>query len=51
MKKINVSFSSEKDKKDFVLQCEEDFEKRLLSISNKVIESGARSMPQKEALP
>ncbi|MBQ9703980.1 MAG: Flp pilus assembly complex ATPase component TadA [Clostridia bacterium] len=42
MKRINVSFSSEKDKKDFVLQCEEDFVMRLLSISDKVIKSRAR---------
>jgi uridine kinase len=42
MKKINISFSSEKDKENFVLQCENDFEKRLMSVSDKVIGSGAR---------
>ena len=42
MKRINISFSSEKDKENFVLQCENDFEKRLMSVSGKVIGSGAR---------
>ena len=42
MKKINISFSSEKDKENFVLQCENDLEKRLMSVSDKVIGSGAR---------
>ena len=42
MKRINISFSSEKDKENFVLQCENDFEKRLMSVSDKVIGSGAR---------
>ena len=41
MKRINILFSSEKDKENFVLQCEEEFEKRLLSISEKVVKSGA----------
>ena len=42
MKKINISFSSEKDKERFVLQCEREFEERLMSVSDKVIGSQAK---------
>ena len=42
MKKINISFSSEKDKERFVLQCEREFEEKLMSVSDKVIESQAK---------
>ena len=41
MKQVNSAFSSEQDKKSFVLQCEERFGKRLLSVTEKVMESGA----------
>ena len=44
MKTINISFSSEKDKRDFVLRCEAEFEERLRTVSGKVIGSGAKTL-------
>lgn len=41
MKKINISFSSEKEKENFVLECEKNFHKRLRDVSEKVVGSGA----------
>ena len=41
MKKINISFSSEKDKENFVLECEREFHERLKAVSKRVVGSGA----------
>ena len=41
MKKINISFSSEKDKENFVLECERDFHRKLKDVSSRVVKSGA----------
>ena len=41
MKKINISFSSEKDKENFVLECEKEFHERLRTVSKRVVSSGA----------
>ena len=40
MKTLNVSFSCEQDKIDFVLKCEKEFNERLSSASKKAISSG-----------
>lgn len=39
MKSINISFSCEKDKIEFVNRCERDFEERLASATKNVIDS------------
>ena len=44
MRTLNISFSSEKDKKEFVKECENDFEKRLSDASERVIKSGKRNI-------
>lgn len=44
MRTLNISFSSEEDKKEFVRECEYDFEKRLSDASERVIKSGARNI-------
>ena len=37
MRKIDVLFSSEEEKKNFVMECEHDFEKRLCEVSAKAV--------------
>lgn len=44
MRTLNISFSSEEDKKEFVKECENDFEKRLSDASERVIKSGKRNI-------
>lgn len=40
MKKIDVKFNNEEEKRKFVLECEADFEKRLDIASHEIVESG-----------
>ena len=44
MRNINISFSTEQEKKDFIKKCEDKFEQRLCIVSSKVVESGAESL-------
>ncbi len=44
MKYINISFENEQQKRDFVMACELDFEKRLCDVSNRVKNTGVESL-------
>ena len=44
MKRISISFSNEQQKIEFVKKCEQDFEKRLCEVSDRVKNSGVESL-------
>ena len=44
MKYIDISFSNEQEKIDFVKNCELDFEKRLSDVSSRVVKAKAESL-------
>lgn len=44
MRTLNISFANEEDKKEFVMECERDFENRLTVASEKVIKSGKKNI-------
>ena len=44
MKTVNISFNNEQEKKNFVFECEADFEKRLDEVIAKAVDSGVMNI-------